>query len=496
MMTPQEEEDRFNAQEIEREGLLEKLDRLKQIHDALVTRLQKSLTGRLFFLEMKMRHIVRFPRGDIRRMGLVPFFLNGIRKTLRLLAASAYNALFAFRERLTRRAIEAAENRFEIALDRFLEKAARHPSGEFVAIFSGTQQIKEVFGNRPMRQTRVRLEKDVPVFFSYFRWHRTSDLPSRLHPLLFQSPIDLTMKHFDKIVQARLPGKKKVFVASFPHSFLVRHINGLHTLGWHTIYDVRDNWEAFEKVGMAKWYDADVERYLANNAEACCCVARPLRDKLQQFTTNKTVRLNPNAYDVHFLSDDNKGRTAPRSGEKIAGYFGHLTTAWFDWNALNRVAGLLPDWTFEVVGRNSEGHPPLRHNIRLSGPKSHAELNEITKRWRTAMICFTMGPLADGVDPIKIYEYLALGMPTVSFTMPQIHDYPYVFPASSPQEFADNIVKASEVPLERSTIDEFISNNTWSIRVQQMLDFVLKEPDQAASLHAIAQEPSESGAPG
>jgi hypothetical protein len=58
-------------------------------------------------------------------------------------------------------------------------------------------------------------------------------------------------------------------------------------------------------------------------------------------------------------------------------------------------------------------------------------------RWSTAVIPFRMGPLADGVDPIKIYEYLAFGLPVVSFRMPQISDYPYTITVDSVGAFCD-----------------------------------------------------------
>ena len=157
------------------------------------------------------------------------------------------------------------------------------------------------------------------------------------------------------------------------------------------------------------------------------------------------------------------------------------------------MAEILPDWTFELVGRDSEGHPPLRKNVKLSGPKSHKELNEVTKRWRTAMICFKMGCLADGVDPIKIYEYLALGLPTVSFVMPQIHDYPYVFIASSPGEYAEQLVRASECALERSAIDGFIHANTWKIRMDQMIGLVSDGKGPEHGLRCLTAESIGTG---
>ena len=42
----------------------------------------------------------------------------------------------------------------------------------------------------------------------------------------------------------------------------------------------------------------------------------------------------------------------------------------------------------------------------------------------------------DAVDPIKIYEYMALDLPTVSFRIPQIDKYPYTITVENNEEFS------------------------------------------------------------
>lgn len=482
---------RLNMAFDQRKKALEQRDKALEQRDGSLEHLQRLGNGegvsKLIreVARKRMSWVVR----NLRKNGFGWTLMRCFRKTLGLilkLMSTCFSVLKKILDLLREeRVCKKARAIFTKRLADFVEKANSHDSKRVVVIFSGTKEIREIYGNRPMRQTRILLDGSTPVLFSYYRWNKTDRLAESNHPLLLQSPIDFTMEFFSQIMQADLPGKEKVFIVSFPHPFIVRRLNELHTWGWRTIYDVRDNWGEFAIVGAARWYDQDVERYVVNNVEACCCVAAPLRDKIQSFTTNKTVHLNPNAFDVLFLKPENRGRVAPRSGPKIVGYFGHLTPAWFDWKGLNAVARLLPEWTFEVVGRDAEGHGDLERNICLSGPKSHAELNEITQRWRVAMIPFKMGPLADGVDPIKIYEYLAMGLPTVSFCMPQIHEYPYVFPVYSVEEFAEKIVEASKMSIGREAIDMFLSANTWEIRVDEMLSLLMDPGLQSCDLQLL-----------
>src|SRR5690606_28885361 len=113
---------------------------------------------------------------------------------------------------------------------------------------------------------------------------------------------------------------------------------------------------------------------------------------------------------------------------------------WFDWQAFIQIAEKCPQYRFEIIGHSALAGLQLSDNIHLLGPKPWHELHRYASRWRVAIIPFRMGPLADGVDPIKIYEYLSFGLPVVSFLMPQIKDYPYTSTVASVEEFCAALV--------------------------------------------------------
>lgn len=87
------------------------------------------------------------------------------------------------------------------------------------------------------------------------------------------------------------------------------------------------------------------------------------------------------------------------------------------------------------------------------------------------MIPFRMGPLADGVDPIKIYEYFALQLPVVSFRMPQIAGYPYTWTVDSPEAFCRALDDACRCEPDAGVLGDFIASNTWEVRTVQLLDW-------------------------
>lgn len=361
------------------------------------------------------------------------------------------------------------EKKFVDGLDTYLKQVSNSDSNHVLVMFSGTTYVQEHKGNRPIRITNELLANSVPVFFSYWRWNRNDQLPNHPNPMLFQSPIDLTMKYINKVINYDFKDKTKIFVVSFPHLFCARIINSLHLHGWTVIYDVRDEWEEFQKVGQAKWFNKDIEKYIVNNSDVVCTVSKPLRDKIQTYT-DKQIQLSPNALDSNFLTNG-KVSKAQYDGKPVIGYVGHLTDAWFNWDAILQIADQEPTWRFEIIGHSMPDHIKLPANIHYLGPKNHQEIKRIAKKWRVAIIPFTISTLSDGVDPIKVYEYLAMGLPVVSFRMPQIHDYPYVHIAHSIQEFKEQIRIALKVPVNLNIIEEFLKQNRWENRAQQFIQW-------------------------
>ena len=103
------------------------------------------------------------------------------------------------------------------------------------------------------------------------------------------------------------------------------------------------------------------------------------------------------------------------------------------------------------------------------GKKTHPEINEIAAEWRVAIIPFKTGLLADAVDPIKIYEYMALDLPTVSFRMPQIDKYPYSITVENNEEFCFALDESIRYRPKRGVLKKWLAKNKWGDRVDDLL---------------------------
>lgn len=354
----------------------------------------------------------------------------------------------------------------------FLNELKNHKSNDLIFLFSGTTFIQEKRGNRPIRLTNAWLSDNVPVMFSYYRWNKQEDIPKYTTPNLFQLPIDYTMKYIDEIIDYDFGDKNKVFIVSFPYPELARYIGKLNMRGWKVVYDVRDNWEEFHKVNMARWYEESAEKFFVANSDVVCCVAKPLQEKMQSYTNNKKVLLSPNALDRKFLKTAEEYNIKENNSLNVKiGYVGHLSAAWFDWDSLIKVAELKPKWNLEIIGHFEPKGMKLPKNLKLLGSKEHSKIMDIAQSWNAAIIPFKIGELSDCVDPIKVYEYLAMGLPVVSFRMPQIHDYPHVYIADNVQAFVNELENAVNDKFDIDSVNKFLEVNMWENRSREIIEW-------------------------
>lgn len=343
---------------------------------------------------------------------------------------------------------------------------ARMNQAPLVFMFSGTTFIQGTRGNRPIRQTQALLRQGARVLFSYHRSRMDEALPEYRQPGLLQLPQDISWQMLAEIACAELGAVPRLFIVSYPYPGIEDRLEVFRQQGWRVIYDCRDDWEEFAKVGMARWFRHGVERQLVGQCDATLCVSAPLVAKMQRLAPGRPVLLAPNAVEADFLPQNY--RRTPSEPARV-GYFGHLSDAWFDWPAFIDIARACPHLVFEVIGHSAPQGLRLPANIELQGPKPWQELYRYAARWSAAIIPFRMGVLADGVDPIKIYEYLSFELPVVSFRMPQIEHYPYTRTVGSVAEFCDALLEACHTQVDKTVINHFIADNTWEVRAQQLL---------------------------
>jgi glycosyltransferase involved in cell wall biosynthesis len=173
--------------------------------------------------------------------------------------------------------------------------------------------------------------------------------------------------------------------------------------------------------------------------------------------------------DVESLREKRGIMKSVERGTLTIGYFGHLTESWFDWDLVLKTASKKRDWFFHIIGYGEPSGLKFPENVKFWGKVDHQDLPTYTSCWDIAIIPFREGKLTQAVDPIKLYEYLFLGLPVVATNMPHLQGIPGVFPCNRDQ-FEQTLVLAKETPFNRSEVERFVENNTWRKRVDRLLE--------------------------
>jgi glycosyltransferase involved in cell wall biosynthesis len=205
------------------------------------------------------------------------------------------------------------------------------------------------------------------------------------------------------------------------------------------VYDCLDDWSAYP--GWAGRTEA-AERALCEQADRVWVISRPLFERFAALYGDK-VEYVPNGADCRHFERTPQLRAALKPDRPVLGYIGAISE-WFDVELLRGVAERLPDWELRLVGP-SELTPERRRrldlpNVRFLGRRAYEELPRHLAEMDVATIPFVLNDLIKATSPIKLYEYLAAGVPVVSTSMPEVT--PLVEPgvvacADDPASFAE-----------------------------------------------------------
>jgi glycosyltransferase involved in cell wall biosynthesis len=96
----------------------------------------------------------------------------------------------------------------------------------------------------------------------------------------------------------------------------------------------------------------------------------------------------------------------------VVGFVGTMGP-WFDWRLIERLAHELPEMRVVLVGPMlSNGRLPA--NVEWLGEHPHARAMDAMRTFSVGLLPFRDSTVARGMDPIKLYEYRAVGLPIVA----------------------------------------------------------------------------------
>jgi glycosyltransferase involved in cell wall biosynthesis len=285
--------------------------------------------------------------------------------------------------------------------------------------------------------------------------------------------------------------KRTLVWHSFPYwSRMIVDAVPYHTLAYHCLdYSAR----------------TEEECELVKRADAVFCVSETLVEKHR--VTNWNTHLLPNGVDLNLFDPGRAEQSArpadlPNSGGRLIGFVGCLNSH-IDFDLLLSVAEHFRGDHLVLIGRiprranapDAEQQLALSRlrsmpNVHFLGFKHTQELPLYIAAFDACLIPFKANRFNRECDPLKFYQYLAMGSPVVTTGVCVAERYPNVsYPASTPDEFISAVNRAlNEVDggRMRRTRRALASKHSWHAIVEQALSLVSRAAEaQAASAMSV-----------
>ena len=226
-----------------------------------------------------------------------------------------------------------------------------------------------------------------------------------------------------------------------------------------------------------------VEKKMMSQVDAVVVVSEKLYETKSGFNRHTYVvpnGVNYQAYSTALadpsLPEDLRAIRPPRLG-----YIG-LVDDRLDLGMLRDLAEEHPEWSLVFLGmvrlkKQSETWQTLvaLPNVHLLGPVEVSQVPHYVKGFQVGLMPYRSDLFAENCSPLKLYDYLAAGIPIASIEMPPIRPFEScVHIARRPQDFAQAVRAAllDTTPERFQMRRQIAGQHTWEARVEQLSEVI------------------------
>ena len=213
----------------------------------------------------------------------------------------------------------------------------------------------------------------------------------------------------------------------------------------------------------------------------CCATANRLIKQLESHLgKNQKIISAKNAVNVsHFDYEKNDTKKPPmdlasvvKNNKPIVGFYGALAP-WIDFELINETAKKHQEWNFVLLGvdyNDAAADLEKGKNVFNLGAKNYELLPAYAKYFNCAIIPFRQGEIAKATSPVKLFEYMAAGLPTVcTRDLDECRGYEYVYMAENNADFEKKLKQAisdyKNDDIRKKLLDQ-AKQNTWKKRAE------------------------------
>lgn len=251
-----------------------------------------------------------------------------------------------------------------------------------------------------------------------------------------------------------------------------------------TIYHVVDEYSAYHnKSSKTSQRLESQEKKMMSKVDAVIVVSEKLYQAKQPFNANTYLvpnGVNYQAYTTALASSHIPGNLEVIPPPRL-GYSGLISDR-LNLGMLLEVAQKNPDWSLVFLGEakviiQAEIWQQLltQPNVHYLGSVNVAEVPHYLKGLQVGLIPYNQDKQSDNLNPLKLYDYLASGLPVASIDIPAVRKFSdHIHIADTPQQFSEVVgaALADTTPQRHQTRRQVAAQHTWQARVEQISNLI------------------------
>ena len=280
-------------------------------------------------------------------------------------------------------------------------------------------------------------------------------------------------------------GLKIIRLQSIDLATTVEELKSFLNKGYHIVYEYIDEITPQITGNIPKFVFERHDYILMNEIISIVATSDKLFDQIKPFR-NQNMALITNGVDYEHWNLDRVTTPCPADiqaivgkGKIIIGYHGALAQ-WIDFELLKRLA---EDERYILLLIGYEHDQSLREsglleydNVYFIGSKPYVQLSQYAVFYDVAILPFFINDITKSVSPVKIFEYMALQKPIITYALPECLKYESCLIAYSQDEFIENVNQALVLRTDSGYCALLVKEaleNTWQSITQRTVDLVI-----------------------